>query len=48
LVALCLDTDHRREALRPLAATWEQLPGRLFKGEGTAVNVVMLTIKNKS
>lgn len=45
LVALCLDTDHRRAALRSLASSWEQLPGRSFKGEGTAVNVVMLTIE---
>jgi len=45
LAALCLNTDHRRKALQPLAATWEELPCGTFAKEGTHVPTVLLTIK---
>lgn len=45
LCALCMDTPHRAQALRPLAATWETLPASSFSKEGTGVAVVQLTIK---
>jgi 16S rRNA A1518/A1519 N6-dimethyltransferase RsmA/KsgA/DIM1 with predicted DNA glycosylase/AP lyase activity len=47
LAALCLDTPHREKALRPIAATWEQLPAGTFGKEGTHVATVLLTIKEK-
>lgn len=46
LAALCMDTRHRAEALRPLAATWEPIPAGAFAKEGTSVPTVLLTIKN--
>lgn len=46
LAALCLDTVHRREALRPLARTWEELPDGTFAKEGTNVATVLLTMTN--
>lgn len=45
LVALCLNTRHRAEALRPIASTWEELPETTFAKEGTRVSIVMLTIR---
>jgi len=45
LAALCMDTEHRRKALQPLAATWEELPASTFAKEGTHVPTVLLTIK---
>ena len=45
LAALCLNTRHRVEALRQLAATWEELPTSTFAKEGTHVPTVLLTIK---
>lgn len=47
LAALCLNTRQRAEALRPMAATWEELPEGLFAKEGTRVSCVMITIQNK-
>ncbi len=44
LAAICFDTEHRRKALQPLAATWERLPPDTFAKEGTHVAAVMLTI----
>lgn len=44
LAALCLDTHHRETALRPLSATWENLPAGTFRAEGTNVATVLLTI----
>lgn len=46
LVALCLDTPHRTHILKPMAATWEQVPAGEFGKEGTRVATVMLTIQN--
>lgn len=45
LAALCFDTPHRSQALRPLAATWEQIPAGTFGKEGTNVPTVLLTIR---
>lgn len=45
VVALCLNTRHRAEALRQIADTWEELPEGAFAKEGTRVSTVMLTIK---
>lgn len=44
LVALCLAGPHRERDLRPLAATWESVPGGTFGKEGTRVETVLLTI----
>lgn len=44
LAALCLDTHHRHTSLRSLATTWEPIPAGTFKGEGTQVATVLLTI----
>lgn len=46
LAAICFDTEHRRNALRPIAATWEELPRDTFAKEGTRVITSLLTIKN--
>jgi hypothetical protein len=45
LVAICMAGPHRERALRPLAATWEELPPGTFKSEGTGVGAVLLTMK---
>lgn len=45
LVALCANGPRQREALQPLAETWEELPKGAFKGAGTMVSAVMLTIR---
>ena len=44
LAALCLDTKHRIEALRPLCQTWEEVPAGMFGKEGTSVATVLLTM----
>ncbi len=44
LAALCLDTLQRVAALKPLCATWEQVPAGVFGKEGTNVATVLLTI----
>ncbi len=46
LVSLCYDGVKQNRDLKPLAATWEQLPPASFKQEGTAADVVLLTIRN--
>lgn len=45
LAAICFDTEHRRQALRPLALTWEELPPGTFAKEGTHVAAVLLTME---
>lgn len=45
LVALCMDTQLREKALRPLASTWEQIPAGTFRQEGTDVPTILLTIR---
>jgi protein-L-isoaspartate O-methyltransferase len=44
LVALCADGPRQREALQPIADSWESLPAGTFKEQGTNVNVALLTI----
>jgi phospholipid N-methyltransferase len=46
IVALCANGPRQREALQPIAASWEDLPAGSFKESGTGVNVALLTIKN--
>lgn len=45
LAALCLDTPHREEKLRPLCESWERIPAGTFAGEGTRVPTILLTLK---
>lgn len=47
LAALCMDTPHRAAALRPLADTWQSIPAGAFRGEGTNVPTILLTITKK-
>ena len=44
LAALCMDTEHRRAALRLLASSWQELPAGTFGKEGTGVATVLLTM----
>lgn len=44
LAAICFDTRSRRDALKPLASTWEELPAGTFGKAGTQVPTVLLTI----
>lgn len=44
LVALCASGPKQESALKPIASTWEILPAKSFKKEGTSVNVALLTI----
>ncbi len=45
LAALCMNTRHREEQLKPLAATWQELPDKAFKAEGTNISACLLTIQ---
>ena len=45
LVALCANGPRQREALLPIAETWEELPAGSFRSEGTSVDVALLTIR---
>ncbi len=45
LAALCMNTQHRTEQLKPIAATWEVLPDKAFKAEGTNISAAILTMK---
>lgn len=44
LVAICMDTHHRTDALRGIASTWQPLPARTFAEAATNVPTVLLTI----
>jgi protein-L-isoaspartate O-methyltransferase len=44
LVALCANGSRQREALKPLADEWEDLPAGSFLAQGTNVNVALLVI----
>jgi hypothetical protein len=44
LAALCLAGPRQFAALRPIAATWEELPDDTFAKEGTRVRTCLLTI----
>lgn len=45
LAALCMAGSHRTAALRPLAASWEEIEAGAFKTEGTNVKTILLTIQ---
>lgn len=44
IVALCAAGPRQHRDLYPIATTWQILPARSFRSEGTAVDVVLLTI----
>lgn len=44
LAAICLNGAHRREALKPLASTWIELPADTFKESGTHVQTALIVI----
>lgn len=44
LAGLCLATDHRREALQPLADEWHEIPAGTFRKEGTEVATCLFLI----
>lgn len=44
LVAICAGGPRQEKELEPLADLWEPLPAGTFKGQGTNVNTVLLTI----
>lgn len=44
LVALCPNGAKQSRVLRPLSATWEELPEGSFREQGTGVRVVLLSI----
>jgi phospholipid N-methyltransferase len=44
LVALCANGPRQREALQPLADSWEDMPDGTFAAQGTSVRVALLTI----
>jgi hypothetical protein len=45
LTALCANGRRQQAELRPLATTWEELPEGTFASQGTAVRVVLMTVK---
>ena len=45
LVALCAAGPRQQAELRPLATTWEELPGDTFAGQGTGVRAILLTVQ---
>lgn len=45
LAAICMNTAQRFNELRELADSWEEIPPGAFRGEGTEVPTVMLTIR---
>lgn len=45
LAAICMNTHHREQRLRPLCASWEVLPPSTFAETGTRVEAVQLTLK---
>jgi SAM-dependent methyltransferase len=47
LAALCMDTPHRSAALEHIADTWQRIPAGAFRGEGTNVPTILLTITKK-
>lgn len=44
LVSFCANGPRQREALRPIADEWRELPAKAFASEGTNVNAVLLAI----
>lgn len=46
LVALCANGPRQREALKPIASQWHDLPAGSFASEGTRVEAALLVIDN--
>jgi methylase of polypeptide subunit release factors len=44
LVGLCLSTDHREKALKPLADVWDIIPAGTFRESNTGVETVLFRI----
>lgn len=44
LVGLCYDGVRQNKKLRPLCQSWEVLPAKSFKAEGTAAGVALVTM----
>lgn len=44
LVSLCYNGSRQNEKLRPMCNTWEKLPEKSFREEGTNASVCLLTI----
>ena len=45
LVAICANGPRQQAELRPLAATWEELPEGTFADQGTSVRAVLLMVQ---
>lgn len=45
LVSLCYNGVKQNRNLKPLADTWEVLPGKSFKESGTSAEIILLTIQ---
>lgn len=45
LVALCANGPRQQATLRPWAESWEELPPKSFRAEGTGVSVALLTYR---
>jgi predicted RNA methylase len=44
LVSLCYNGTRQREALRPIATEWHDLPAGSFRSEGTSADVALIVI----
>lgn len=42
LAAICMNTRHRVEQLKPLASIWQELPEKAFKAEGTNISACIM------
>lgn len=45
LAAICMNTNHREQKLKPYCDSWEILPPSTFADSGTKVETVLLTIR---
>ena len=45
LVALCANGPRQQAELRPLATTWEELPGDTFASQGTNVRAALMVVQ---
>ena len=45
LVAICANGPRQQAELRPLAATWEELPDGTFAGQGSNVRVALMMVR---
>ncbi len=46
LAALCMNTNHRREQLKPLALQWLDLPSKSFRAEGTNIDAAIVIMEH--